>query len=168
MLEAKDDDPNRDFYEKAVRTLKELFEKARAAQELHFAMALMPEFRGAQDGGWNTAEECVRAYDEDKALLEAIEKDEIVRLRVVLGFYLHVAEGAGFYEIPKKMMLTLEGKGNNIWPFFFLELAPEQDVERGVSRVRLGPFDCVDHDLRRIDGAMAALGSRCQPIIVLR
>jgi hypothetical protein len=57
-------DPNQEFYDKAVRALKELCEKARAAQELHFAMALMPELRGAQDAGWNTAEEAVHAYDQ--------------------------------------------------------------------------------------------------------
>lgn len=56
-------DPNHEFYDKAVRALKELCEKAKTAHELHFAMALMPELRGAQDAGWNTAEEAVRAYD---------------------------------------------------------------------------------------------------------
>jgi hypothetical protein len=48
------------FYEKADRSLRDLFKRARAAQELHFAMALGPEFRGAQDDGWSTAHESVR------------------------------------------------------------------------------------------------------------
>ncbi len=43
------------FFEKADRALRDLFEKARAANELHFAFALFPEFRGLQDSGWNTA-----------------------------------------------------------------------------------------------------------------
>ena len=46
-----------------------------------------------------------------------MSKDDLVRIRVLLSFYLHVSEGAGFYEIPKKMMLTIEGNGNNLYPF---------------------------------------------------
>jgi hypothetical protein len=34
-----------------------------------FVMALMPQFRGAQDAGWSTAREAVRAYDEFVALI---------------------------------------------------------------------------------------------------
>ena len=108
---------NQPFYDKAVHALTDLFDKAKAAHELHFAMGLMPEFRGAQDGGWNTAEEAIYAYDQFSAHIKSLKKDDPVRLRIALAFYLHVAEGSGFYEMPKKMMLTIEGKGNNIWPF---------------------------------------------------
>jgi hypothetical protein len=41
-------DPNQAFFEKAERALRDLFDRAKAAHELHFAMALMPEFRGEQ------------------------------------------------------------------------------------------------------------------------
>lgn len=50
-------------------------------------------------------------------LVRSLDKGQLVRARLILAFYLHVAEGAGFYEMPKKMMLTIEGKGNNIYPF---------------------------------------------------
>ena len=110
-------EPNQPFYDKAIRALRELFEKAKAAHELHFVMALMPEFRGAQDAGWNTAEEAVQAYDQYTALVKSLSKDEIARVRVILAFYMHVAEGSGFYEMPKKMLLTVQGRGNNIYPF---------------------------------------------------
>ena len=36
---------------------------------------------------------------------------------MLLAFYAHVSEGSGFYEIPKAMLLTVEGRGNNIMPF---------------------------------------------------
>jgi hypothetical protein len=110
-------DPNQPFYAKAGGALRELFEKAKATHELHFAMALMPEMRGIQDAGWNTAFEAVRAYDEFTEHVNTIGREKLVRIRIILAFYLHVAEGAGFYEIPKKMPLTAEGKGNNIVPF---------------------------------------------------
>jgi hypothetical protein len=106
--------PNQAFFEKAERSLRELFDRAQAAHELHFAMALMPEFRGEQDAGWSTADESVRAYDEFAELVRSLPKTP-ARVRVVLAFYMHVAEGAGFYEIPKKLLLTIEGRGNN-WP----------------------------------------------------
>jgi hypothetical protein len=57
-------DANQPFYDKAIGALDDLFEKAKDAHELHFAMGLMPEFRGAQDGGWNTAKEATIAYDQ--------------------------------------------------------------------------------------------------------
>jgi hypothetical protein len=44
-------DPDRPYYDKAARALRYLFDQARAAHELHFVMALMPEFRGMQDEG---------------------------------------------------------------------------------------------------------------------
>jgi len=110
-------DPNQEFYEKAHRALTDLCERARAAYELHFVMALMPEFRGMQDAGWSTAHEAVRAYDEFTALVKSLPREAPVRARVILAFYAHVSEGSGFYEIPKKLMLTIEGKGNNILPF---------------------------------------------------
>jgi hypothetical protein len=40
-------------------------------------------------------------------------------------------------------------------------------VERGVLRVRPGPFDGVAHHLARIDRSVAAPGGRRQPIIML-
>jgi hypothetical protein len=109
--------PNQQFNDKAERALREVFEKAKATNELHFAMALMPEMRGMQDGGWNTAEEAVDAYGHYNALLDKLPPDDVVRVRVLLAFYLHTAECSGFYEVPKKMLLTIEGKGNSYLPF---------------------------------------------------
>jgi hypothetical protein len=82
-----------------------------------FAMALMPEMRGAQDAGWNTAQEAVTAFDEYSALLKSMNAEKLVRIRVVLAFYLHASESGGFYEIPKKLLLTVEGRGNSMFPF---------------------------------------------------
>jgi hypothetical protein len=110
-------DPNEGFYEKTASAFRDLCERAKTAHELHFAMALMPEFRGSQDAGWSTALEAVRAYDQLTALVKSISREDEVRARVILAFYNQVAEGSGFYEIPKKLLLTIEGRGNNIWPF---------------------------------------------------
>jgi hypothetical protein len=110
-------DPNRAFFEKATAALRDLFARAQAAHELHFVMGLMPEFRGMQDAGWNTAQEAVRAYDEFFDLIQSLDRENFVRARVILSLYLQISEGSGFWEVPKKMLLTIEGKGNNMWPF---------------------------------------------------
>ncbi len=55
----------------------------------------------------------VRAYDEFTALVRSMSPSP-VRVRVILAFYNHVAEGAGFYEIPKKLLLTIEGRGTTL------------------------------------------------------
>lgn len=110
-------DPNTEFSAKTERALRDLFERAKAANELHFAMALMPEFRGLQDAGWNTAQEAIRAYDEFLDLIESMSPNSSIRARIILAFYNHVAEGSGFYETPKKLLLTISGQGNNIVPF---------------------------------------------------
>ncbi|MFN8700779.1 MAG: hypothetical protein ACK5XB_08775 [Rhodospirillales bacterium] len=106
-----------EFIDKIERSLRVLFLKAQAKDELQFAMSLMPEFRGMQDAGWNTAQEAVWAFDDFIALLNVMDKAARVRTRVALMFYAHMAEGAGFYEIPKKMLLTIEGRGNSQFPF---------------------------------------------------
>ena len=109
--------PDQPYFDKALRAFRALFDKARVAHELHFVMALMPEFRGAQDAGWNTAAEAVRAYDEFVELIKSLDRARLVRARVILSFYLHISEGSGFWEIPKKLLLTVGGNGNNIVPF---------------------------------------------------
>jgi hypothetical protein len=110
-------DLNDQFYAKAVSSIRDLCERAKTAHELHFVMALMPEFRGIQDAGWNTAQEAVRAYDEFTSLVKSLGRANPARARIVLAFYAQVAEGSGFYEIPKKLLLTIEGRGNNLRPF---------------------------------------------------
>lgn len=58
---------NVEFFEKIEGAFRELFDAARAKNELHFALALM---RGMQDAGWSTAEEAHRAFDEYSELVE--------------------------------------------------------------------------------------------------
>jgi hypothetical protein len=105
------------FFEKVDRTFRELCERAKAANELHFALALFPEFRGMQDAGWNTAQEANRIFDDYTTLLEKLDHGSTIRTRVALSLYVQLAEGSGFYETPKKLLLTVEGKGNNTTPF---------------------------------------------------
>lgn len=110
---------NEEFFERADRAFRKLFDAARAKDELHFAMALMPELRGMQDAGWSTAAETQHAFGEYLAFLEKLE-DEKMRCRVALSFYCHIAEASGFYEVPKNMLRIAGGEGHVLWPFMEL------------------------------------------------
>lgn len=106
------------FLDKVERSFRDLFLRARAKHELHFAMSLMPEMRGMQDAGWNTAEEAHRAFDDYLELIDTAKGT--VRFRIALAFYCHVAEASGFYEIPKNMLRIIGGESHVLWPFMHL------------------------------------------------
>lgn len=109
---------NEDFFTKVERAFRSLFDAAKQKNELHFAMGLMPEMRGMQDAGWNTAEEAHRAFDEYSEFLNTAIGP--IRFRVALAFYCHVAEASGYYEIPKNMLRIAGGEGHVLWPFMHL------------------------------------------------
>jgi len=108
-----------EFFRRLELALRELFAKAQESHELHFAMALTPEVRDAQDSGWSTADDAIAAHAQYLEILEKLPRGP-GRVRVALAFYNHCAESSGLYEVMKKMLLTIEGKGNNIWPFMKL------------------------------------------------
>jgi len=104
------------FYEKTEKAFHDLFDAARCKHELHFAMALMPELRGAQAAGWNTAAETLQAFREYLEFLEGQEKSRM-KCRIALSFYCHIAEASGFYEVPKNMLRIAGGQSHLLWPF---------------------------------------------------
>ena len=104
------------FYDKTEAGLRSLFDAARKKHELHFAKALMPEMRGEQEVGWNSAQETQRAFDEFLAFLKTLDPSRM-KSRIILGLYCHLAEASGFYEIPKNMLRISEGKPHVSWPF---------------------------------------------------
>ncbi len=120
---------NEEFYEKTERAFRSLFDTARAKHELHFAMALMPEMRGMQDAGWNTAAETQHAFDEYLAFLEKQEEGRM-KCRVALSFYCHLAEASGFYEVPKNMLRIAGGESHVLWPFINLVQSHKQTGDR--------------------------------------
>ena len=107
---------NEEFYDKANAALRVLFAAAQRKNELHFALAMMPEMRGLQDPGWNTAQETVKAFDEYLEFLEGMEPGKM-KCRVALSFYTHLSEASGYYEVPKNMLRVAEGLGHVLWPF---------------------------------------------------
>jgi hypothetical protein len=121
--------PNADFYKKTKQAFCSLFDAARARHELHFAMALMPEMRGMQDAGWNTAAEAQHAFDDYLEFLEKRQNDRM-KCRVALSFYCHIAESSGFYEVPKNMLRIAGGQSHVLWPFMDLVQAHKQTGDR--------------------------------------
>ena len=95
---------------------QELFSAAKDKEEMQFAMALNPEFRGEQDAGWSTAEEAYRALDEYLELLGKLPSSR-TKVRLALSLYSNLSEASGFYEMPKNMMRIASGEDYNLWPF---------------------------------------------------
>jgi hypothetical protein len=67
---------NNEFFEKAEQAFKQLFDAARARNELDFAFALEPEERGYRNSGWSSAAETFIAFDD---YLEFLNSGEITR-----------------------------------------------------------------------------------------
>jgi len=107
---------NEQFFTLFEKSFKELLVLAKKKNELHFAIALSPEFRGMQDAGWNTAVESLRAFEEYIEFIETINNSKM-KVRISLAFYCHIAESSGLYEIIKKMLDICSGKSNGIAPF---------------------------------------------------
>jgi hypothetical protein len=107
---------NEKFFEKSERAFRDLFDRARAKNELHFALSLNPEFRGEQDAGWSTAHDAHTAFNQYITFLREGEFTSL-KARVALAFYCHLAEASGYYEIPKNMLRILDGRSYNLWPF---------------------------------------------------
>ena len=109
-------DPLEEFSERCESAWNDLFGAAKAQEEVQFALALCPEFRGMQDPGWSTAEEASQTLEEYLSLLEALEPKPI-KARIALSLYSHLSEASGLYEVPKNMMRIASGDDYNLWPF---------------------------------------------------
>ena len=107
------------FLDDTEAAFRDLFERAKSAHELHFALSLSPEFRGCQDAGWCTWEESNRAFDEYKTYL-AREPGSPFKTRIALSFYSHLSEASGYYEAPKNLMRIVGGQEYRMWPFLEL------------------------------------------------
>ncbi len=108
------------FLKEAEAALRDLFERAKAKSEVQFAMSLAPEFRGAQDDGWCTADEVDRAIPQYLEFISDLKHYKDFRARVALSFYCHLSEASGFYEIPKNMLRLASGEDYNTRPFAHL------------------------------------------------
>lgn len=109
-------DANQDFFQKMERSFRALFEAAKARNELHFVLSLNSEFRGEQGPGWSTADDAQIAFHEYIEFVNESPQTSL-KARVALGFYCHLSEASGFYEIPKNMLRVAEGEEYNLWPF---------------------------------------------------
>lgn len=105
-----------DYNDRVLAAFDQLFEAAKAREEVQFAMALNPEFRGMQDAGWSTAAESMSAIDEYLELINGLSAGPM-KIRIALSLYSHLSEASGFYEVPKNMLRIASGDDYNLWPF---------------------------------------------------
>lgn len=101
------EEENKQFFEKAERAFRELFEAAKKKSELHFALALNPETRGYKSKPSSTTMDLFKAFDKYIKFINEGERDDF-KLRTGLSFYCQLAEASGFYEVPKKMLIVVD------------------------------------------------------------
>jgi hypothetical protein len=106
-----------DFHKRCKSAFRHLFDLAKENDEVQYALALNPEFRGAQDAGWNTAAEAPRTYEDYQKLLDMAPAGTPMKIRVALSLYSHLSEASGFYEVPKNMMRIASGEDYDLKPF---------------------------------------------------
>lgn len=106
-------DENREFLHKAKSAFRELFVRAKQADELNFAASLSPEFRPYRQ---NSAVDAQYAFSDYASFLSRnVEPD--VRPRAALAFYAHLAEASGFWEVVKNLIGVAQGQKFNVMPF---------------------------------------------------
>lgn len=103
------------FLVKAWAALDNLFERARAKDELNFALSLSGEFKAYTYTSAMESQHAFRDFDEFMALDQF--RGRPIRLRVAFSYYLYTAESAGLWCIPMAVMGVLAGSHYNIEPF---------------------------------------------------
>lgn len=103
------------FLDKARVALDNLFEFARAKDELNFALSLSGEFKAYTYTSAMESQRAFRDFDEFMALDQF--RGRPIRLRVAFSYYLYIAESAGLWCIPMAVMGVLAGGYYNIEPF---------------------------------------------------
>jgi hypothetical protein len=105
------------FLDRAYDALAELFVAAKAKNEVGYAAALSPEFRGEQGPGWSAAEESRYAFKDYLEFLKEPKRDKSeIKTRVAMGFYNHLAEASGYYECPKNLLRIVTDEGYSSFP----------------------------------------------------
>lgn len=104
---------NDKFIEKSRLAFNDLFQCAKQQNELHYALALSPEYR---PGHHNTAQEADLAFEQYVNFLEGKDYPDL-RSRIALAFYCHLSEASGYWEIVKNMLCIANGERYNVWPF---------------------------------------------------
>lgn len=103
------------FLDKARAALDNLFELARAKDELNFALSLSGEFKAYTYTSAMESQRAFRDFDEFMALDQF--RGRPIRLRVAFSYYLYTAESVGLWCIPMAIMGVLAGGYYNIEPF---------------------------------------------------
>lgn len=103
------------FLDKARAALDNLFDRARAQDELNFALSLSGEFKAYTYTSAMESQHAFRDFDEFMALDQF--RGRPIRLRVAFSYYLYTAESAGLWCIPMAVMGVVAGGHYNVEPF---------------------------------------------------
>lgn len=124
------DDENDRFFEKMQPIFFELYDSARAENELDFVRTIAADLWNESDADTSIAAETQIFFNDYVMYLDQVEFTRI-NLRIALGFYCQLAHGAGHYEIIGNLLRIVAGGRYREWPF-------DDDVSAGSERGATG------------------------------
>jgi hypothetical protein len=107
---------NDEFLNKAEKAFRQIFNRAKEIDELHFVLSLSPEFRPYCV---NTALDAQDAFKDYYNFIQN-NRESPIHARVSLAFYSHISEASGFWEVVKNMLNIIDGNKYNMMPFLNL------------------------------------------------
>jgi len=96
------------LFPEPFESLKELFDKARVADEFEFCCTLL-RMRGCQDAGWDPLIESEHLINQTLTLVNS-PVDELFRRRLMLFLYCHLCEMDEMYRIVANMVRVSQGE----------------------------------------------------------
>lgn len=110
------DDENDRFFERMQPAMTELYDSARAMNELDFVRTIAADLWNNDDAETSIAAETQMFFNDYIMYLDHVDLTR-VNLRIMLGFYCQLARGAGHYEIIGNLLRIVGGGRYREWPF---------------------------------------------------
>jgi hypothetical protein len=128
------DDENELFFAKFKPVMGELYDSARAMNELDFVRTIGSGLWNSGTAATSLAAETQMFFNDYVMYLDQVEFTRI-NLRIMLGFYCQLARGAGYYQIVGNLLRIVGGECYREWPFGNLPSGPTVTNSGSVLRV---------------------------------
>jgi hypothetical protein len=128
------DDENDLFFERLTPVLTELYDSARAKNELDFVRTIAVDLWNSDTADTSVAAEAQMVFNDYMMYLDQVDFTRI-NLRIMLGFYCQLARGAANYEIVGNLLRIVGGGRYQEWPFESLPSGPTVTNSGDVLRV---------------------------------
>jgi hypothetical protein len=128
------DDENDRIFERLSPALIELYDSARAKNELDFVRTIAVDLWNNGTADTSIAAEAQMTFNDYMMYLDQVDFTRI-NLRIMLGFYCQLARSVGYYEVIGNLLGIVGGERFREWPFADLPPGPTVTNYGSVLRV---------------------------------